>query len=105
VAGNQVSVATSGMTQAASLFEDAASQLTNQLHSIDSEMDLLRVSWGGDSATRFFSAMADWENEFGTIIGQLAHMVEVMGGNASAYDQGAQEATAEAARLDGLAGL
>lgn len=89
---NGVSVGTEGLTGAATLFESASSESTGHLKSINEQMAVLQASWTGDASTRFSQAMNEWENNFRTVITQLDHMIEVMGGNAKAYDQAAADA-------------
>ena len=87
-----VSVGTEGLAGAAQLFEGASSESTGHLKSINDQMAVLQASWTGDASTRFSQAMNDWENNFRTVITQLDHMIEVMGGNAKAYDKAADDA-------------
>lgn len=104
--GTNVSVDTAGMAQAASLFQDASSQATSQLSSINSEMAALQATWTGAASTRFSGAMNSWEENFLIIIRRLNGMIEAMGGNAGDYEKQAEEAasiaTAWSAGLDGI---
>lgn len=106
MAGQNVSVDTAGMANAASLFQDASSQSTSQLSSINSEMAALQATWTGAASARFSDAMNSWENNFMVIIRKLNDMIEAMGGNAQGYDQQAEEAANLAgswsAGLDGI---
>lgn len=98
-----VSIGTEGMTGAVQLFTDASSEATGHLKSINEQMAVLQASWTGDASTRFSRAMNDWETNFRTVIAQLDHMIEVMGGNAKAYERAAEEAASIAGSwADGL---
>ena len=104
--GPNVSVGTEGMGQAASLFESTSSQFSSKLASINNEMAQLQASWTGDASTRFAQAMNDWESDFLVIIRQLNQMVGVMGGNAQAYNQTADQAASIAGNWStGLEGI
>jgi len=104
--GTNVSVDTTGMTHAAQLFQDASSQSTNQLSSINAEMASLQATWTGAASVRFSQAMNSWEDNFMVIIRKLNGMIEAMGGNAQDYvkqaDEAANLASAWSAGLDGI---
>lgn len=104
--GPNVSVDTSGMANAASLFQDASSQATSQLTSINSEMAALQATWTGAASLRFSDAMNSWEDNFMVIIRRLNGMIEAMGGNAKDYEKQADEAvnlaSAWSTGLDGI---
>lgn len=106
MAGSNVSVDTAGMAHAASLFQDASSQATSQLSSINTEMAALQATWTGAASIRFSQAMNSWEDNFMVIINKLNGMIEAMGGNAQGYEQQADDAaniaTAWSTGLDGI---
>jgi len=91
--GTNVSVDTAGMAHAAQLFQDASSQSTNQLSSINTEMASLQATWTGAASVRFSQAMNSWEDNYMVIIRKLNGMIEAMGGNAQDYEKQAEEAT------------
>ena len=104
--GTNVSVDTSGMAHAAQLFQDASSQSTSQLSSINTEMASLQATWTGAASVRFSQAMNSWEDSFMVIIRKLNGMIEAMGGNAQDYEKQADEAaniaTSWSTGLDGI---
>lgn len=104
--GPNVSVDTTGMSHAASLFQDASSQSTSQLSSINAEMAALQATWTGAASIRFSQAMNSWEENFMVIIRKLNGMIEAMGANAGDYEKQADEAaniaSAWSTGLDGI---
>lgn len=103
---NNASVDSVGMRQAAGLFEAASSHASSQLQTVNSEMATLSGTWQGDASARYGQAMSEWEANFQIIIRRLNDMVEVMGGNAQAYDATSEENEAIAGGWDtGLSGL
>jgi len=92
VTGPNVSVDTAGMAHAAQLFQDASSQSTSQLSSINTEMAALQATWTGAASMRFSQAMNSWEDNFMVIIRKLNGMIESMGGNSQDYEKQAEEA-------------
>jgi WXG100 family type VII secretion target len=75
-------VTTSGMNQARRQFEAASMNAASQIQRVSAELASLRESWNGDAAVKFGHAMSDWEEQFGIIVAELNHMIEVMGGHA-----------------------
>ncbi|MGH3431424.1 MAG: WXG100 family type VII secretion target [Thermocrispum sp.] len=84
--GSNAAVDSDGMRRAGGLFEAASSQATSQKQSVNGEMAALAATWQGDASARYSQAMSEWEANFQIIINKLNEMVEVMGGNAQAYD-------------------
>jgi WXG100 family type VII secretion target len=106
MAVNNVSVTTPGMKQACGQFESASSNATSQMQRVNSEMASLQASWTGDASVKFGQAMNDWEQQFGIIIKELNHMIEIMGGNANAYQSNEETAVNTAsAWAGGLSGM
>ncbi|WP_433261129.1 WXG100 family type VII secretion target [Actinosynnema sp. CS-041913] len=101
MAVDNVSVATTGMKQAASLFEAASSSATRQMQSVNENQASLMASWTGDASAKFGQAMNDWERQFQIIIQELNHMIETMGGNATVYSQNEENATSIAGQWAG----
>ncbi|OLR92197.1 WXG100 family type VII secretion target [Actinokineospora bangkokensis] len=105
---NPVSTDTLGMQRAAQQFEAASSESTGHLRSVNETILALQSTWKGDASNNFSRAMNDWENQFQIIINELNNMIQVMGGNAKAYDAAEQEAVNLAPQFgfaDGLPGL
>lgn len=75
-------VTTSGMKQARRQFEAASTNAASQIQRVSAELASLQASWNGDASVRFGHAMSDWEAQFGVIVAELNHMIEVMGGHA-----------------------
>lgn len=98
---NGVSVDTAGMTRAVSKLESTSTEATSHLRTVNGQMAALQASWTGEASQRFGQAMNDWENDFLIVIHKLDHMIEVMTGNASGYDQAADEAAAIAGSWSG----
>jgi len=93
---NGVSVDTEGMVRATSKLESTSTEATTHLRTVNGQMAALQATWTGEASLRFGQAMNDWETDFLTVIHKLDHMIEVMTGNASSYDQAADEAAAVA---------
>lgn len=98
---NGVSIDTAGMTRAVGKLESTSTEATGHLRSVNGQMAALQASWTGEASQRFGQAMNDWEGDFLIVIHKLDHMIEVMTGNASSYDQAADEATAIAGNWSG----
>lgn len=82
-----IQVSTPAMQRAMGLFEGAAQTATNQMQQVNNNQAQLQSAWRGMSSNAFAQAMNTWEGQFNTIIKELIHMIEVMGGNAKAYTQ------------------
>lgn len=93
---NSVSVDTAGMVRATSKLESTSTEATTHLRTVNGQMAALQATWTGEASLRFSQAMNDWEADFLTVIQKLDHMVEVMTGNATSYDQTADDAVATA---------
>ncbi|MEC3975223.1 WXG100 family type VII secretion target [Amycolatopsis sp. H20-H5] len=106
MADNFVSVTTPGMQQAAVLFENASSESSGHMKSINENQAQLMATWRGDASVKFGQAMNDWENQFSVIVKELNHMIETMGVNAKAYAENEQTAEGIAGQwAGGLSGL
>lgn len=103
------SVDVKGMGEARQQFEAAEATCTNQLGQVNSEVNLLRVTWTGSASAKFAAAMDEWENNFVVVIKELQAMVEAMGGTAAAFntkeDENAAVATTWAQFNQGLPGI
>jgi len=98
---NGVSVDTEGMVRATAKLQETSTEATTHLRSVNGQMAALQATWTGEASLRFGQAMNDWETNFLTVIQKLDHMIEVMTGNASSYDQTADEAAAIAGNWSG----
>jgi WXG100 family type VII secretion target len=98
---NGVSIDTEGMTRAVNKLESTSTEASGHLRAVNGQMAALQASWTGDASLRFGQAMNDWEGDFLTVIHKLDHMIEVMTGNASSYDQAADDASAVAGNWAG----
>lgn len=98
---NNVQVTTPGMQQAVSHFENASSEATKQMQSVNENQAALMATWTGDASVKFGQAMNDWEHQFQIIIKELNHMIEKMGSNAQVYSQNEQHATGIAGQWAG----
>jgi WXG100 family type VII secretion target len=89
------------MKQACGQFESVSSNASSQLERVNSEMASLQASWTGDASVKFGQAMNDWEQQFGVVIKELNHMIEVMGGGRANEVTAVDSASAWAGGLTG----
>lgn len=87
-----IQVSTPAMQKAVGLFQGAAETATKQMQQVNNNQRELQSAWQGQSSNAFAQAMNTWEGQFNTIIKELIHMIEVMGGNAKAYTQNEESA-------------
>ncbi|MGA5300895.1 WXG100 family type VII secretion target [Nucisporomicrobium flavum] len=95
-----------GMQAAGQEFSDRATQFTNTLQTINSQMAALQATWTGDASKGFNNAMDSWERSFQKVINELLTMLEVMGvttkGYRDAEDKAANAAHSFASALPGI---
>jgi hypothetical protein len=79
-------------------FESAVRTCAEQMRRVSDNQLQLRNVWQDRSSDAFAMAMDEWESQFTTVIEELAHMVEVMGGNVTACTRHEESAVRTAAR-------
>jgi len=105
MANNQISTTTPGMQAAASRFEDTITDFNGYLAEVNQQMLVLQATWTGQASVAFNSAMDRWEQNFRTVINELAGMAESMGVNTKLYIEQEEANSAIANNFGALEGF
>jgi WXG100 family type VII secretion target len=93
---SEVQTSEEGMQAAGQEFANAASDFTQKLQNVNTEMATLQASWDGQASANFNSAMDSWEAAFQRVINELLGLLDAMGVNTKEY-RGAEDSASEAA--------
>ncbi|MFJ3793425.1 WXG100 family type VII secretion target [Kitasatospora sp. NPDC090091] len=99
MANQTTSVSIEGMLSAQGNFQTALDEVNRTYTQMASQIETLQASWTGEASNTYLGAMNTWIQDFGTVRGQLALMLEKLQANTGSYDTTHQATTDLASQL------